>query len=100
MECICLYRVDRHAGEDLFWTNHNGVFTDIPVRKEPHPYYKPLTLLERLLRMHGQPDVLDPFAGSGSTSKAAGLIGWDCMSIEIDPKWAVAGRDTSAGEPL
>jgi site-specific DNA-methyltransferase (adenine-specific) len=54
-----------------------------------HPTAKPIAILEPLLRyacpIGGQ--VLDPFAGSGSTGITARLIGQDCILFEADPKF-------------
>jgi len=43
--------------------------------------------------------VLDPFAGSGSTGKAAKLEGFSALCIEIDPHYAAIARRRIANIP-
>lgn len=49
-----------------------------------HPCCKPTPLMKYLVRLISPPGgtVLDPFAGSGSTLKAAILEGFDCVGID------------------
>jgi hypothetical protein len=59
-----------------------------------HPTVKPLDLMEWLVRMvtrEGQ-TVLDPFAGSGTTCKAAKDLGRAFLGIEKQAKWADVAR--------
>lgn len=55
-----------------------------------HPTVKPTALMRYLCRLVTPPGglVLDPFAGSGSTGKAAVLEGFGFIGIEIDPDYA------------
>jgi site-specific DNA-methyltransferase (adenine-specific) len=60
-----------------------------PVRQNFHPTVKPTALMQYLIRLV-TPDngvVLDPFAGSGSTGKAAILEGKHFIGIEITPEY-------------
>lgn len=54
-----------------------------------HPAQKPLNLLKELILTYSNEGdlILDPFAGSGSTGKAAELVGRDCTLIEKDSKY-------------
>lgn len=56
-----------------------------PVRKNFHPTVKPTTLMAYLIKLVTPPNgiVLDPFAGSGSTGKAAILNGFKFIGIEL-----------------
>ncbi|MBM4119112.1 site-specific DNA-methyltransferase, partial [bacterium] len=58
--------------------------------KNHHPTVKPTALMRYLCRLVTHPDgvVLDPFAGSGSTGKAAMLEGFRFIGIERDPEYA------------
>jgi len=59
-----------------------------------HPTVKPADLMEWLVRLvtaEGQL-VLDPFAGSGTTCRAAKDLGREFVGIERDPKWADVAR--------
>ena len=57
---------------------------------------KPLGLLGRLLGLHSRPGdvVLDPFAGSGTTLRAAVNAGRRAIGIEIDERYCelIVGR--------
>jgi len=59
-----------------------------------HPTVKPADLMEWLVRLvtaEGQ-TVLDPFAGSGTTCKAAKDLGREFIGIEKQAKWADVAR--------
>jgi len=59
-----------------------------------HPTVKPRDLMEWLIRLvtrEGQV-VLDPFAGSGTTCKAAKALGREFVGIERQAKWADVAR--------
>lgn len=60
-----------------------------------HPTQKPLDLLAMLIGQYTHPGelVLDPFAGSGSTLKAAQLTGRRAIGIELDPTYFARARD-------
>lgn len=53
-----------------------------------HPTVKPLALMRYLCRLITPPQgiILDPFAGSGTTSKAAELEGFNYILIEREPE--------------
>ncbi len=63
------------------WTDVTGAST----RKHPAPY--PVDLAERLVRMFSfvGDTVLDPFAGTGTTTVAAARWGRNSLGYEIDP---------------
>ena len=56
-------------------------------KDNPHPTVKPTELMRYLCRLVTPPEgvVLDPFAGSGSTGRAALLEGFSTILIEKDP---------------
>lgn len=59
-------------------------------KPDGHPAQKPVTLVERILRVSGlQPGqtVLEPFAGSGTTAVAAKAMGLRCIAIEAEERW-------------
>lgn len=64
-----------------------------PVRNT-HPTVKPTALMRYLCRLVTPPGglVLDPFAGSGSTGKAAMLEGFDFVGCEMTPEYAEIAR--------
>lgn len=61
-----------------------------PVPLNLHPTVKPTDLMRWLVTLVTPPGgtVLDPFAGSGSTGKAARAAGFRFIGIEADPKFA------------
>jgi site-specific DNA-methyltransferase (adenine-specific) len=66
-----------------------------------HPTVKPTDLMRYLCRLVTPPGgiVLDPFAGSGSTGKAAELEGFDSILIEQDPaSYAIAQQRISRAQ--
>jgi len=72
---------DRHkVWFQQVWTGLTGAST----RQHPAPF--PLELAERFVRMFSfvGDTVLDPFAGTGTTSAAAGLWGRNSIGTEID----------------
>lgn len=58
--------------------------------KNPHPTVKPTELMRYLCRLVTPPGglIVDPFAGSGSTGKAATLEGFQFLGFELDPTYA------------
>lgn len=60
-----------------------------------HPTVKPTELMRYLVRLVTPPGgtVLDPFAGSGSTGKAALLEGFDFIGIDLDTKYVKIAED-------
>lgn len=73
-------------------------------RKNHHPTVKPTDLMRYLCRLITPSGgvVLDPFAGSGSTGKAAVLEGFGFLGFELDPSYhAIAeARIAAARERL
>lgn len=57
--------------------------------KNPHPTVKPTELMRYLCRLVTPPGglIVDPFAGSGSTGKAAALEGFRFLGFELDPTY-------------
>ena len=72
------------------------------VRRNNHPTVKPTALMRYLCRLVTQPNglILDPFAGSGSTGKAAMLEGFRFVGCELSPEYAAIAeaRITQAGQ--
>lgn len=68
-------------------------------RANPHPTVKPTDLMRYLCRLVTPPGglIVDPFAGSGSTGKAAILEGFQFVGFELDPEYtAVANARLAA----
>jgi len=57
-----------------------------PDGKREHPTQKPLSLIAWCLSFVSGP-VLDPFAGSGTTLRAAKDLGREAIGIEIEPRY-------------
>jgi DNA modification methylase len=66
-----------------------------------HPHAKPLDLMRTLIQM--TPDdavIVDPFAGSGSTLRAAKDLGRKAIGVEIEPQYCDAIVNRLAQEVL
>jgi site-specific DNA-methyltransferase (adenine-specific) len=79
-----------------------GKPTNHPVRQNFHPTVKPTALMQYLIRLVTPEDgvVLDPFAGSGSTGKAAILENKKFIGIELTAEYLpiIEGRLNHANE--
>ena len=62
-----------------------GINQDIP-NSEEHPTQKPVSLMERLIKIHSQKGmiVFDPFLGSGTTAVACIELGRHYIGCELD----------------
>ena len=69
------------------WSQYTNVFTDLVDDSKLHPYRKPPSLIERLIRNHTEigDKVLDPFAGSGTVHQVCEKLGRNSLSIDRDP---------------
>ena len=69
-----------------------------------HPTQKPEALMERIIRASSNPGdlVLDPFVGSGTTSRVAAHLGRCWIGIDMNPDYIALARRRieHAGEPL
>ena len=74
-----LWNTDRH------WSQYTNVFMDLVDISRMHPYRKPPSLIERLLRNHTDAVswVLDPFAGSETVHQVCKQLNRNSVSIEI-----------------
>ncbi len=54
-----------------------------------HPTIKPLALISYMVRLSCRPNgtILDPFAGSGTTGRAAKDLGRKCVLIEREERY-------------
>jgi len=73
------------AFNPLHWSQMTGVYDDRLVMPPAHPCEKPVSLMERLLRIYTKlvDCVLDPFMGSGTTGIAAMKTGRRFIGMEI-----------------
>lgn len=80
---------------NLHWSNYTGVYMDMVDGSSTHPWEKPLSLLERLVRIYTNPGdlVLDPFCGSGRVLQASLSVGRRYVGIDIDGKWTDFCKD-------
>jgi len=68
----------------------SGIWTDVKgQRRKDHPAPYPVEIPRRLIRMFSFYDdtVLDPFAGTGTTSVAAAELGRHSIGVDIEPKY-------------
>ena len=78
------------AGTGLSKNGDGSPRNQDPTAKNPHPTVKPTDLMRYLCRLVTPPGgvIVDPFAGSGSTGKAAALEGFQFIGFELDPQYA------------
>ncbi len=75
--------------------NHSFVYRPTDIIKVPringsslrHPTEKPVNVMYPFLRCHKIGTMLDPFAGSGSSLRAAKDLQWKVIGIEIEEKY-------------
>jgi DNA modification methylase len=69
---------------DRHWSQYTNVFMDLVDDASLHPYRKPPSLIERLVRNHTCLGdlILDPFAGSGVVREVCMRTGRNSFSIE------------------
>lgn len=76
----------------MFWDGPDHEFSYRPtdILEAPktgnnvHPTQKPVSVLQQIIAPNVAGDILDPFAGSGSTLMAAKLCGRRSVGIEIN----------------
>jgi len=97
--CAKASRKDRNEGLEAF-SEVNNMRVNAPracesdkvatLQRNPHPTVKPTELMRYLCRLVTPPGglIVDPFAGSGSTGKAAILEGFQFVGFELDPQYS------------
>lgn len=95
VEHIFIYR-QGDTFNNLHWSQMIGVYTDMVEDAEGHQWRKPLSLMERLVRIYTDPWqlILDPFCGSGTTLQAASNRGRRAVGVDIDEKWVKHCNET------
>src|SRR5215211_2502599 len=86
VEMILILRGGAFNG--LHWSQMTGIYDDRLIHPPVHPFEKPLSLVERLVRIYSNPGdtVFDPFMGSGSSIKASINLGRHAIGCERDQK--------------
>jgi DNA modification methylase len=84
-----LTREEMKTWQRSIWTDLRGAST-----RDGHPAPYPVELAERLIRLFSfaGDTVLDPFAGTGSTSMAAIMSGRNSIANEIEPDYVEIAR--------
>jgi DNA modification methylase len=84
-----------HTREEM-QTWQRSIWTDLPgaSTRGGHPAPYPIELAERLIKLFSfaGDTVLDPFAGTGSTSQAAIIAGRNSIANEIEPAYVELAR--------
>lgn len=84
---------DLFNGADDFGDSNSGD-KDSSKKKNIHPTVKPTELMRYLIKLVTPPEglVLDPFAGSGSTGKAAMLDNYKFIGIEMSEEYVAIAK--------
>lgn len=102
-------RIDTGSAARFFYcpkasrSDRNAGLAGTPGAQNNHPTVKPTELMRYLVRLVTPPGgtVLDPFAGSGSTLKAAELEGFDAIGMELEADYVeIARRRIASDAPL
>jgi len=91
-----------HTGAKLYdWWEINQV-KNVSKEKTGHPCQIPELVIERIILTTATPNqlIIDPFAGSGTTSKVAQKLGFDSISYEIDNQYCDIIRQKVDSRPL
>ena len=77
------------AFNTLHWSQMTGVYDDRLIHPPVHPFEKPLSLMERLVRIYSNEGdiVLDPFNGSGTTGEACIRLNRNYIGVEKEGKY-------------
>jgi DNA modification methylase len=94
-----LTREEMQTWQRSIWSDLRGAST-----RDGHPAPYPIELAERLIKLFSfaGDTVLDPFAGTGSTSQAAIIAGRNSIANEIEPSYVEIARQRvakTAGQP-
>jgi site-specific DNA-methyltransferase (adenine-specific) len=83
---------------DTWW---NTIVSPTGKEKTGYPTQKPLAIIERIVRVHSNPDdrLLDFFAGSGTLGIAAAKLGRDATLIDCNPEAITVMRSRFANLP-
>jgi len=87
VEMILILRCgETFNGMDMHWRNRVNYWDDVLQEPQVHEFQKPMSLMERIVRLYSNPNdlVIDPFMGSGSTIKACQNLGRHSIGCEID----------------
>src|SRR5574337_75355 len=103
VDLICWYAYGDYTYNKQMWNLMNSRFNDEIIREVSlYKWEKPITLMEKLIRVHtNQGDtVLDHFLGSGTTAKAAHNLNRNYIGIEINPDYVKIAEDRLKQEVL
>jgi hypothetical protein len=83
VEVIACYGLEFHGS--LHWSNRTGLFTDRLFSNDEHPWKKPESLIERLIRNHwpGHGTVYDPCAGSRTVEAVCKRLWIGSFSVDV-----------------
>ncbi len=95
-EMICFYPKHKHRFikriPDVLFANRTG--------NELHPTEKPVSLIKQLIACNEGQTILDPFAGSCTTARAAKDLNRKCICIELEEKYCEIGANRMAQEVM
>jgi DNA modification methylase len=82
-EMIFVYRIGTWNAK-RHWSQYTNIFMDLVDNAKLHPFRKPPSLIERLIRNHTNEGdtILDPFCGSDVVGEVAKRLNRNCTSID------------------
>lgn len=93
IEYICLVWSKKPGWKQLSQEKHSKVWISSLCLDRAHPACKPMGLLRKYIEVFDAQTILDPFAGSGTTGRAAKDLGRKCTMIEREERYCeIAAR--------
>ena len=100
VEMILVHRWDGDEAtfNQLYWSQMTGVYDDRLIYPQVHPFQKPLTLMERLIRIYTNEGdtIFDPFMGSGTTGVACMNLNRNFIGCETNEEYFKIAKERIA----
>lgn len=100
VEYIALVWAKKPGWRQLHQAMHSKVYTSGICRDPAHPAAKPIPLLAKYLAVLAPASVVDPFAGSGTTLRAAKDAGIRAVGIEWNERYCEVAAERCRQEVL
>ncbi len=93
LEYIALLWTKKPGWKQCHQSQHSKAYVSPINQDRSHPACKPVALLAKYLEVLDAKNILDPFAGSGTTGRAAKDMGREAVLIEIEERYCeIAAR--------
>lgn len=100
LEYIALIWSSKPGWKQLSQDRHSKLYSSPICQDRLHPACKPIPLLGKYIEVLDAQSILDPFAGSGTTGRAAKDLGRKCVLIEREESYCEIAAKRMAQETL